>query len=143
MSESSVVSGPGQMSRRTDMASLNPDSPPYGEHAEVQALQSAAGSAQAGGPADPSIPAGGGGFDLSGLVGFGEPGAAGIPVTAGADAGAGPGSSALGLPFGDDRGADANSIDPSLLNILVHQSMQPDSSPSFRRWVRQVLAYRD
>lgn len=124
------------------MAALDPNSPPYGEHAEVQALQSAASNPQATMGTAGTDPAAPQGPDLSSLVGFGEPGTAGIPVTSGAAMGEGVGPSAIGLDFQRDR-EDANAIDPSLLNILIHQSMQPDATPSFRRWVRQVLTVRN
>lgn len=143
MSESSVVSGPGSMSRRTDMASLNPDSAPYGEQAEVAALQAAAPGGPQPGPAQGG---GGGGAPmanpLDAIVGLGEPGQANLPVTAGADAGMGVGPNAMGMPF-QQNPDDARQIDPALLNILVHQSMQSDATPSFRRWVRQVIAHRN
>ena len=140
MTESAIASGPGSLSRRTDMQALNPDEPPYGEHAEVRALQSAA--APAGDSQVASAPGGGPvGPDFSSLVGLSEPGSEGIPVTAGADIGPGVGPQAMGLGL-SARAEDANSIDPGLLNILVHQSMRPDASPSFKRWVRQVLISR-
>src|SRR5690554_4289285 len=120
MSESTVVSGPGSLSRRTDMAALDPNSPPYGEHAEIQALQSAAENPQAQvgaapGPAAPAAP------DFSSLIGLGEPGSPEIPITAGASVGPGPGPSGIGLGL-DVASEDAKAIDPGLLSILVHQS---------------------
>jgi hypothetical protein len=63
------------------------------------------------------------------------------PVTAGADAGAGPSSSALGLPQtpGDERRADVAAIGPAAMKALLAAAGEPNATPSFRRLVRTAL----
>lgn len=144
-SNPSVVSGPGQHSRRTDgqtVAQL--PNAGYGEAAEFAQIQQGAPVASTG-PA----PQGGGGPGiasmLAGLTGLGAPsGDPNEPVTAGASAGPGAGPEALGLPQDsfDMNKADAASIPPGQLQALVLASQRPDATPSFRTYVRQILASR-
>lgn len=98
------VSGPGRLSKRTDSKQPVREMPnaAYGEAAEYRSLQQ-----QAPLPATPSVPSGGaaprGGGAMTGgaggVVGLDAPSQMpGMPVTAGASMGAGPGMEALGLP---------------------------------------------
>lgn len=141
-----VVSGPGQHSRRTDgqtVANL-PDAA-YGENKEFREVQQGAQVASAG-------PAGGapsGGPDmasmLAGLTGMGAPsGDPNEPVTAGAAMGAGPGPESLGLPQDgfDMNKADAAAIPAGQLQAMVLASQRPDATPSFKTFVRRLVASR-
>lgn len=135
-----VVSGPGAMSARTDGGVLDPDAPEYGEGVEMQNLSSQA--AMAGGGGAPGGAGGGfAGVDMSAITPLGAPGQMGLPVTAGADAGAGPGASALGLPMNprEEAKADARSLDPAFIQVLLAASTRSDSTPSFRRAVRGIV----
>lgn len=133
------VSGPGAMSARTDGGPLNPNAPAYGESSDLQNLKQAAPMA------GPSGASAGGGSAMAGalaqIVGMGDPSQDNRPVTAGADAGAGPGSEALGLPTSpaDEKRADVQKLDRGLLLALVSASQRPDATPSFRRLVRTAL----
>lgn len=140
-SNPAVVSGPGANSARTDGGVMNPNSPAYGEVADVQNLTAAAplagtpgAAAQGGAPA---------GVDLSAIVGLGAPSQdPGLPVTAGAAAGDGPGLEVLGLPQDPvaERRQDVKSISPAQLQVLLARASEPDATPSFKRLVRQVVA---
>lgn len=137
-SNPAVVSGPGAMSARTDGGVLDPDSPEYGEGVEMQNLQMDAPMAGAGGG-----PGGGGfaGLDASGIVPLNAPGQMGLPVTAGAASGPGPGPEALGLPMDplDEEKADAAALDPALVQVLLAATTRSDATPSFRRAVRKIV----
>ena len=127
-----VVSGPGKMSQRTDgqpLATL-PDAA-YGEQKTFRQDQSGAPMADAG-------PAGGGPMvsplDLSRVTPFGAPTQhPDEPVTAGADAGLGPGSAAL--PGGDNPSFQ-NLVE--MLPTLEIIAGSPSASPEFRAFVRMV-----
>jgi hypothetical protein len=76
----------------------------------------------------------GGGIDLEGLAGFGEPTAEpGTPVTAGAAAGAGPGMEALNLP--PARDADMERL-VTWLPALERMANVPGASKEARNLVR-------
>lgn len=64
-----------------------------------------------------------------------------MPMTAGADAGPGPGMEALGLPRTDRelRKADAQALS-KYLPAMIAAASQPNSTPSFRRFVRRLIA---
>lgn len=133
-----VVSGPGAMSARTDGGVLDPNAPEYGEGVEIQNLQAEGASGMGGG-----APGGGGfaGVDLSGVTPLGAPGQSGLPVTAGADVGAGPGPEALGLPMDPaaEERADVAALDPAFIQVLLAASTRSDATPSFRRAVRKIV----
>ena len=76
------------------------------------------------------------------LAGMGAPGRMGLPVTAGAATGGGPGPEALGLPQTEtqEKRADAQALTPSMLNALLAEASRPDATPSFKRRVREVVA---
>lgn len=134
-----AVSGPGALSARTDGGVMDPNSPSYGEVADVQSLQQAAPLA---GPSGAAAQGGApGGNPLAALMGLGAPGSGGLPVTAGASAGAGPGPEALGLPgdaLSEDK-ADAQSLSPATINALLAEASRPTATPSFKRLVRSVV----
>lgn len=131
--------GPGKFSKRTDKAvsEANRDLPnaDYGEQAAYQEQQGGAKKAAA-----PSAPA----PDFSSM--FGDPSANVIglgegsqqpetPVTAGADAGAGPDSSALNLP--DQQTEDMQALVP-YQPVLEFMANQPGASWAMRNVVRQI-----
>lgn len=96
------ASGPGRLSRRTDGGPAQklrelPDAQ-YGEATTFRNMQKQAPLSAA--PSVPSSPAMGSGAEgAAGLPGFLDPTARpDEPITAGADAGDGPGADALGLP---------------------------------------------
>lgn len=138
-----AVSGPGAMSARTDGSVMNPNSPSYGEGAALE--QMSAGAPLAGQPGAlsgaarmPQAPV----DPLAGAMPFGAPTQApGMPVTAGAPLGAGPGPRALGLaqtPTEQAR-ADVAALPPGAVQALIAMSSRPEATPSFRQYVRAVL----
>lgn len=133
------VSGPGKLSKRTDGRQAVRDLPDaeYGGNKEFRDLQQAAPVAQASAP-----PAGGGGgIDLSGVVGLDQPSqAVDQPVTAGADAGAGPGTEALGLSEMDGTREELIRRYGQWMPVLVRIADEPTSSPTLRAQVRYLLS---
>lgn len=136
------VSLPGKLSRRTDGGPGNPTQAKamlpdaaYGEQATYQQDQQAPMAATPGPGQIPGQPQP---ADLSQVVPLNAPsGRPDEPVTAGADAGAGPGASSLGL--------DADS-DPAVANLkaslpaLEIMANMPNSGFAFRQYVRRVRA---
>lgn len=131
------VSGPGALSRRTDGGPIR-DLPnaEYGGNAEFRSLQQAApvaASASGGGSASPD--------PASMPVGFGaDTSFPDMPVTAGADAGAGPGMEALGLPDASNEVEDLRRRYGALLPFLIRKADHPSSSQQFRDQVRYLVA---
>lgn len=139
-SKPAAVSGPGVHSRRTDGQPMR-DLPnaDYGENATFRDLQR--GAPLAGGGAPTAAP-GAAPDPLAALTGLGAPTQVpGQPVTAGADAGPGPGMSALGLPMNpqDEARRDAQALLKYVPAMIIAQSSQ-DATPAFRRYVRRVLS---
>lgn len=133
-SKPAPASGPGRLSRRTDgqpLAQL-PDAA-YGEQKTYREVQKGAPMAEAssgGGP--PMSP-----LDMSRVVPFGAPSQfPNEPVTSGANAGAGPGASVLGL----DRPNPANQNLRAALPALTIAANQPYASVEFRQMVRRLSA---
>jgi hypothetical protein len=136
------VSGPGKLSRRTDGGPAKQpvralSDAAYGEQATYRADQQGApmakapGVSQGGAPAPPT--------DLSNVVPFGAPSQRpGEPVTAGADAGAGPGSEALGMGVGRPDPGVQYMID--LLPMFAITAALPNSTIGFRQFVRRLRA---
>jgi hypothetical protein len=62
------------------------------------------------------------------------------PVTAGADAGAGPGSAALGLPDTSNEAADLARRYGPLLPFLIRKADSPYASQDFRNQVRYLIS---
>jgi len=130
------TSGPGALSARTDggPADRQPGgrlaNSSYGETKDMQDIQSGAPLGQSMAP--PEAPP----ADSSSLIPLDADSARpDEPVTAGADAGAGPGMSMLGLPS-EDAG-DLQGIIKDL-PMLEWYSNQPNASPSFKAWVRRI-----
>lgn len=122
------------MSRRTDgqpMATL-PDAH-YGEQKTFRDIQKGAPMAEAEAPGGPGVSP----LDMSRVTPLNAPSQyPDEPVTAGADAGLGPGSSALGLPNADP----AMQYSKSLLPVLEIAAAMPTSSVQFRQMVRRLRA---
>lgn len=133
------VAGPGQFSKRTDkaVANANRDLPnaDYGEQAQYQAAQQ--GMQQ---PQEVNVQ----GMNFNDLFGSAAsrvtPFSAattqpGVPVTAGAASGAGPGMEALKLP--DQRNEDLQRLN-DWMPVLEFMANQPGASWSMRNLLRQV-----
>lgn len=136
----SEVSGPGVYSQRTDMGAMggvmNPNSPTYGEVADLQQLKQ--GAPLAGGSTPPGAGPTGGGNPLADITPLDAPSRyPDQPVTAGATAVPGPPPSA----HDEDRAA-AQDIPEGLLMTLIRQASQPGASPSFQKYVRQLYSNR-
>jgi hypothetical protein len=132
------------MSARTDAARvMNPDSPAYGESAALESMKAGAPMAgQAGalsGAAQQPTPQ----MDpFAGQTPFGAPSQnPGQPITAGAAVGAGPGTSALGLPQSprDAARQDVSALGDSTIQALIAAAGRADATPSFKKLVRAVL----
>lgn len=134
------VSGPGQLSKRTDGSPGQPIRVPtggsYGEATNLENLQQAAPLASSGGGAVPSLLGGlplpqGAGFDQGTTM-------PGVPVTDGADLGPGASSSALGI--NDAQDADLQKL-ISYLPVFEKMANVPGSSRAARNLVRELKAY--
>ena len=130
-----AVSGPGKYSQRTDgqpIAEL-PDAA-YGEQATFRQAQQAGPMAQAGQPGQaPTVSP----LDMSRITPLDAPSMfPEEPVTAGADAGPGPGASVLGLPTSDPSMQYAKELLPAL---EIAASM-PHQTVEFRQMVRRLRA---
>jgi hypothetical protein len=139
------VSGPGALSKRTDGPQGGGNQPVRvptgGQYGDAQASR----QAQQGAPMAES--AGGGQPPQAGLLaGLSLPQGAsladpssqpGVPVTAGADLGAGPGSDALGLSPQKDQ--DMQQL-LKYLPVFEHMANQPGAAKASRNLVRQLKA---
>lgn len=129
------VSGPGALSRRTDGNQPIVEAPggAYGDRQELTQLQQGAPIGR-----DPNAsPPPAAGIDLSGITPLSAPSSQpNVPVTSGADAGAGSGSDALGIL--DPQQADARDLAKYLPAFL--EMSQRDDLPGFRSWVRRIIA---
>jgi hypothetical protein len=127
------VSGPGKLSRRTDgqpIADLADAG--YGENKEYRELQAAAPMARAGTPSSAGTDA------MSRVIGLGEPSLQpDVPVTAGAEYGAGPGVEALGLDDLDQM--DADEFD-ALKPMLIRRAMRDDTPRSVKTLIRRLIS---
>lgn len=129
-----AVSGPGAAARRTDggpgqkLQQLGDAD--YGEQKTFRELQQGAPVDQAGkGQAVAASPIEA--ADTSNVVGFDAPSQRpNEPITAGADSGAGPSSSVLGL------NSAANDYSKSMLTALEILANMPFSTPQMRNFVR-------
>lgn len=129
------VSGPGKLSRRTDGQPLQqlPDAA-YGEQKTFREIQSGAPMAggSTGGNPLPVTP-----LDMSGVVPLSADSQfSDEPVTAGADAGPGPGSAMLAAAPPDP----ALQYSKSLLPVLTIAANMPFASVEFRQMVRRLRA---
>jgi len=136
------VSGPGQLSQRTDggpgkQPLGTPTGMPYGEGGALTQLQKSAPMAASPGGATPA-PAGGTGpaGPPANVTPFGastqQPG---TPVTAGAALGPGPGPEALGIP--NAPSADMKAL-VNYLPVLEMMANMPGASSASRNLVRQL-----
>lgn len=133
-SDPAPVSGPGRLSRRTDGQPIM-DAPggEYGDRQALHELQQAAPLASAPAPAGSTGP----GIDLSGVVPLSAPSAQpDVPVTSGANAGAGPGMDALGLP---DKSADAQFL-AKWLPAYIARASRDDAPPGLVAHVKKIIA---
>ena len=140
-SNPAAVSGPGALSQRTDggPTKMNLTGMSYGENGAANAQQSAAplsaasaGGSPQGGSSSPPPP-------HTPPVGLGDPSAyPDQPVTAGADAGAGPGTADIGLSQNSDHEI-RQSLGP-WAPVFARMADSQASTPAFRRQVRQLLA---
>jgi hypothetical protein len=140
------VSGPGALSQRTDggpgsqQAARYVSGLPYGEGQQMMNLQASAPMEAAGTPAAPAssfAPTQGASAPLVPLTAPSQN--LGEPVTAGANSGAGPDMSALGLGSGDKAadGQFAASI-ASYMPVLMYVASQPNTSAETRRVIMQL-----
>lgn len=134
---SNQVSGPGPLSKRTDIGDVQKaqDLPnaDYGEQQAYQAQQ--AGAPMAADPGQAPASAGGGNPAASVIpmgAGTQNPGE---PVTSGAASGPGPGLSSLGLP--NQQGDDMARLQ-SYLPVLNYMGNLSNSSWALRNLVRDV-----
>lgn len=132
-------SGPGAASRRTDGQPRQqlPDAA-YGEQQAFQAQQAAAPMANGTDLTAANAPAP---VDMSGLTPLSAPSQfPNEPVTAGADAGLGPGSNVLSLP--QPANIDDQTMEQlrTMLPALEVMATNPSASPEFRNFVREVFA---
>lgn len=128
------VSGPGAMSKRTDGQPIRdlPDAQ-YGENASFREAQSGAAVASSSTSGAASRQA------TSPVIGLGEPSSQpDVPVTAGADMGAGPGMEALGLPADLDK-MDADEFE-KLRPMLIRRAQRDDTPKSVKLLIRRLLA---
>lgn len=131
-----AVSGPGKYSQRTDGQPMEqlPDAA-YGEQKTFQQAQKAGPMAQAPQPGQAGQPVSP--LDMSRITPLDAPSEfAQEPVTAGADAGPGPGASVLGLPTSDPSMQYAKELLPAL---EIAASM-PHQTVEFRQMVRRLRA---
>lgn len=110
----------------------------YGEAAQFADIQSGAPmSGSSGGPLAPAQP----GPMVPQPTPLGAPTAnPDMPVTAGADAGAGPDSSVLGLPDASSEAADLRRRYGPILPILRRKYDDPRTSEQLRGQIRYVLS---
>lgn len=136
-SSPAAVSGPGAHSQRTDGRPQQMDLPDakYGEAANFQEIQQGASMGSAPSPATASAP------PAQMPTPLGDPTSMpDEPVTAGADAGMGPGSEALGLPNMSDEAEQLRRQYGRLLPFLIRKADDPSSSQDFRDQVRYLIS---
>lgn len=134
------VSGPGALSQRTDGGPGQPirelPNADYGEAKTFREAQQNAPLASSGAPSPSGAAPGGQGGPQA--IGFdADTMNPGEPVTAGADAGEGPGMEALGLT--PERSADMEKL-RAALPFLEWKANQPGSSWAARNLVRKIKA---
>ena len=131
-----AVSGPGAHSARTDGRPQQMDLPnaKYGEAAQFADIQQGASMAA------PQPASGGAPVPQSAPTPIGAPtGQPDVPVTAGAAAGAGPGTEALGLPA-QGLTDDLKRRFKPLLPFLIRKADDPYASQEQRDQVRWLIA---
>lgn len=135
-SNPAAVSGPGAHSQRTDGRPQQMDLPDakYGEAAQFRDIQQGAAMGA------PSTPSGGAPAPMQAPTSLADPSQSpDQPVTAGADAGAGPGSDALVLPS-QEFSADIKRRLGPMLPFLIRKADDPNASQEMRDQVRFLIA---
>jgi hypothetical protein len=141
---SAAVSGPGKFAKRTDNPQIEALASEYGEGTSMRDLRQGAPVQD---PRKTTVQPdrGGGGSAPSPLAGFADPTTMpDVPITDGAALGPGAGPEALGLPQSSqaEARADVASLHPGYIEALVKASMRESATPSFKRYVRSLLASR-
>ena len=133
------VSGPGAHSQRTDGRVNVQDlaNAKYGENANFRAIQTAA--PMGGGPAAPTTQAAPQALPAPTQLTAPTQNPT-QPVTAGADAGPGPGSSVLGIPSQQDDVVALRAKYGPILPLLIRKADDPRSSDQFRAQVRYLIS---
>lgn len=140
------VSGPGQLSKRTDggpaQALQTLPNAQYGENSQFQALQQGASLSASPSPQGQAAPVDVNSLPPNPMAGQVTPLSAptarpGEPVTAGAALGAGPGTAALGLQPAQVAAQDTSNIQKSMSFFEMMANM-PDASASTRMFVNTV-----
>lgn len=142
-----AVSGPGKMSQRTDKPQIENLASDYGENVAMSDLRAQSPIQPARKPTAQPARGGGGGDPLAGLgiTGLAAPSEmSDMPITDGADAGPGAGLEALGLPQNPQEmsRADVAHMHPGLIEAMVRASQSDNATPSFKKYVKQLLANR-
>lgn len=133
------VSGPGELSQRTDgspQAKMQLPDAKYGEQKSYQEIQS---GAPVGAPASGGAPAGV--PSMPPPTGLDAPSASpDEPVTAGASEGAGPGPEALGLPQGGESKEELRKKFGPILPALIAEASGPYATQVYRDAVQGLIA---
>ena len=130
------VSGPGELSQRTDGKPQPKMALPGAGYGEQKTFQEIQQGAPAGAPASGA----GAPMPAQPPTGFGDPSTRPEePVTAGADAGAGPGSEALALPKGESQDELRKKFGP-ILPALIAEASGPYATQAYRDSVQALIA---
>lgn len=135
------VSGPGKHSRRTDGRPNQMDLPDarYGEAQDFREIQG--GAPMGGGPSSAVPLSAAGAAPVAPPTPLNAPSTMpGQPVTAGADAGPGPGLGALGLNMPTSEKEDLAKRYGPYLPLLIRKAEDPMSSQEFRDQVRYLIS---
>ena len=132
------VSGPGVHSKRTDGKANVQDlaNAKYGDNQDFRSIQTAA--PMGGGPSTPSQPAPQARPAPTPLTAPTQNPTQ--PVTAGADAGPGPGSSVLGIPSQQDEVVALRAKYGPILPLLIRKADDPRSSDQLRAQIRYLIS---
>lgn len=134
------MSGPGAHSQRTDgkpnVQTL--DNAKYGEAKNFQEIQG--GAPMGPGPSAPAAAPAGGAAPQMPTPLTAPTQDPNMPVTAGADAGPGPGSSALGIPSQAAEVQDLRARYGPILPTLIRKASDPRTSQQFKDQVRYLIS---
>lgn len=134
-----AVSPPGAMSQRTDGRPQPVRDITGGQYGQAQQFRDIQQGAPMATTSSAPTPSAGGGASAAPMAGFGDASAMpDTPVTDGADAGAGAGSDALGLPQNNMSG-ELQKIG-KYLPVMIRIADSDDATPAFRQYVRQLLS---
>jgi hypothetical protein len=129
------VSGPGELSRRTDGKQPVMDIPAqnYGDAQDLQQIQAGAPMAQVPSGPPPATPAGGTGGSPSPVVPFNAPTQnPGEPVTSGAALGPGPGPESLGI------GSPVQANWQNARDVVQSMAANPGASPALQQLAERI-----